>query len=372
MKRIKLILLRELLNGIYQLFSFFCKYDSQLVTLVSNRNDELYGGLRSVYDAFNTTQKYKIKVITFRYHRSFRGRFSYLFYSLKSLYYLSKSSIFILDDYFFPIHCVNKKEKNFVVQIWHAIGHLKKFGLSINKNQLDVIKPHRNYDLAVVNAEEDRKYYAEAFEMPISKVLALGNPKSDVIIKVSPLEHRQGKKFKILYAPTYRSGGMDYSTELINAVLLRFRDSEYIELTISVHPYVTINEKLIGENISIIQDGGVLDKTLSEYELLITDYSSVVFDFSFYERPIVLYTPDLKDYSQKVGFYIPLSDYLDLPTYTSLDNLERNLLSLVGNQEVVEKVRILKNRTFKYTDAKNSKRLVEYIQKIKGRTDAED
>jgi len=364
-KKIKLLVVKYFFNLLYILFTVFCSYDRDLVTFVSNRDTELYGGLKNMYKAFEENGDYKTRILTFRFERSFKGRILYMYHSIQGLYYLAKSGIFVVDDYFLPLHCVTKNERNFVVQIWHAIGHLKKFGLSVKKNRTDVIKPHKNYDLAVVNADEDIVFFAEAFGMALENVKALGNPKCDSIIN-QRITHSKGSRTKVLYAPTYRTGSSDFSLSLIETFIRVFSDQvEEYDITISLHPYVRLNQSKYPENITFIQDGNKLESMLEHFDLLITDYSSILFDFVFFEKKIVLFTPDIKQYKEETGFYVDFEEYLKFPNYQDFNELKADLPHILTDKKINLTAKDLKKSTYKYVDGKNAQRVVNYLQEIK-------
>lgn len=347
---------------IYKFYLVFGKYESKQIAFITNRNIELTGGLKSIYNLMNEEQDWSTKSLAFQFQRSNKGKLTYFFQSFSAIKLLATSSVVILDDYFFPIYCVKKKSnRNQVIQIWHAIGHLKRIGLSVKSNQTDVIRPHSNYDYAVVNSKEDIPYYAEAFDLHADQVLALGSPKVDKLFRLGNLNKTCNEKKKILYAPTYRTGGKDYSFDLIEEFIGRFEKySLDYDIYISVHPYVTLPKISDASRIHIFQDGEYLESLLGSVDILVTDYSSIVLDYSYFEKPLVLYAPDYDNYVKKVGFYVDYRKYMGDLFVESFDDLEKHITDDRFYSDL-NRVKELKNKTFDFVDGQNSRRLVEFI-----------
>lgn len=362
MKSIKLCLLRLVINLFYQFFLLFCRVDSTKITLATNRNAELFAGLKNIQKIFNEKGSFKITAISFNFERTLYGRVKYLFNSIGSVYHLATSRFFIIDDYFFPVYCINKNKKNNVIQIWHAIGHLKKFGLSIPSNNSSIIKHHSNYDFAIVNSTEDIPYYAEAFGMTKEKVISLGNPKVDGLYLYSDLvgsREKNGKK-KLLYAPTYRKDNQD-SVEIIESFLSSFEHlTSIFDIYISLHPYVTYKKNINIDGITIFQDGNFSEQILPKIDLMITDYSSIMLEYSYFEKPLLIFAPDVNTYTKDVGFYVDFPKYVEAPIFTSISQLTY----FVETGEYLNDLNYilaLKNKVFDYVEGSNAERLYNFI-----------
>ena len=93
--------------------------------------------------------------------------------------------------------------------------------------------------------------------------------------------------------------------------------------------------------------------TLSD--VLISDYSSIVFDYALLNKPLYFYTPDLNDYLKDVGCYVKKEDLPIEVSLTMNELIEAMQVPYKGNIEA------FKNKFFTYQDGKNTKRVVELI-----------
>ena len=124
----------------------------------------------------------------------------------------------------------------------------------------------------------------------------------------------------ILYAPTFRKYDYDYNINMENI------NSNY-KLFIKLHPGIK-NLDIKMNNAINVSDFASLDELLVGCDILISDYSSIVYDYLFYNKEVYLYSPDYKDYAGERGFYI---DYENMPFSISysIEDLEKS----INNQE---------------------------------------
>lgn len=94
------------------------------------------------------------------------------------------SAVIILEDFYPQLHSIQKRSETKIVQLWHACGAFKTFGLTRMGKQGGAPQTsmnHRNYDLVPVSSDTVRDIYAEAFGISGSKVQALGVPRTDLL-----------------------------------------------------------------------------------------------------------------------------------------------------------------------------------------------
>ena len=224
---------------------------------------------------------------------------------------MATSRYFIIDDYYFPVYVIKPRKDVEIIQLWHSAGALKKFGLSTegkpfgpSKDYLKHVNIHGNYTKAYVSSTEVIPFFAEAFNMPEKHIYPLGVPRTDYFFEDEIIKKLRfdfyaaypelvDKKI-LLYAPTFR-GKSHYQ----DAFELPF-DVEYMAdqlaedyaLIIHLHPYMRAN--CLGawhsDNfVYHIQDTFVIQELLAITDILITDYSTVFFDYSLLRRPMIFY-----------------------------------------------------------------------------------
>ncbi|MCH5252418.1 MAG: CDP-glycerol glycerophosphotransferase family protein [Lachnospiraceae bacterium] len=232
------------------------------------------------------------------------------------------SKVIVTDDYnpylrYFPL----KREQRFV-QIWHACGAFKKFGLDGTKLKPRTEKAtHAQYNMVCVSSEGIRDIYAGAFDVDRVKVCAMGVPRTDMFFGESVAQEIRSSVYAkypelkdkriILYAPTFR--GVAKEKRVFHPPLDFERISGALEkndrLVICPHPVMT--EKILKDNYDKVWE----IREFSTNELmfvssaLITDYSSVIFEYAFMDRPMGFFCYDIEEYDR--GFYLDYPE--DLP-----------------------------------------------------------
>ena len=220
----------------------------------------------------------------------------------------------ILCDYYLPAISVKKRKATRVVQLWHACGAFKKFGydaeddLGWMKNQ----NMFKNFDLVAVSSKACEKIYAGAFHIPRERVKALGVARTDRYFQEDFIEtcktqfyeqypEAKGKRI-LLWAPTFRKSATEAGVIGLSEILwLKEQLSKEWIVLIKLHPHSEKQKKISNCEIKTEQLYPVID-------LLVTDYSSVIFDFALTGKPMLFYLPDLSQYQNERGFYLSLDE----------------------------------------------------------------
>ncbi len=297
-----------------------------------------------VYNAFRVLPiKKGLVVMATRKSSSLEGNFSYIYEELVSrnihveLYFLQKLSVktwlshprwlaqcevLILDDYYRPIHSLRIRKGTRVIQVWHAAGAFKKFGFSqvgapSGNSYRKERRAHKNYTDVVVSSSYVIGKYAEAFGVPECKIHPLGLPRSDfffdtnrhdtIIANLKQKYHIfQNNKRKILYAPTFRGDMLErkqFTCPLDFSLLKSVLDTSV--LIVKLHPAVEdtifVPEEL--QNCVIDLSSEPIEELMILADLLITDYSSIIFEYSLLYRPMIFFPYDLDIYLDHVGLY---------------------------------------------------------------------
>ncbi len=240
----------------------------------------------------------------------------------------AKARVIILEDFYPQLHKLHIQRDTKVVQLWHACGAFKTFGFSrmglpggVSQDSMN----HRNYDLVCVSSEAVRGIYAEAFGVPTSKVQALGVPRTDVMYNWEYKLNKRNALYKkfpdwkegkiVLYAPTFRGDGnkdAHFPMEKFSIDEFMEKMPEEVILVIKHHPFVkqevAIPEKWKDRVFDLSQYDNVNDLLLVT-DLLITDYSSSVFEAALLEVPMMLYAFDEKEYIGSRDFYFSLDRF---------------------------------------------------------------
>ena len=232
------------------------------------------------------------------------------------------SKVIVTDDYvkylrYFPLRPEQK-----VIQLWHGCGAFKKFGQrGTNLPVATDLSTHSQYNLVCVSSEKVRSIYADAFDINYEKVRALGAPRTDIYFNKKLISKKKREiyskypklffKSVILYAPTFRDTEGDrneFHPELDFDLLSKSLRRNQI-LLICPHPLMEapILQKKY-HNIWEMRDFSTNDCMFIS-DMLITDYSSVIFEYALLHKPIAFFCYDLLRYDR--DFYLKYPD--DLP-----------------------------------------------------------
>ena len=256
--------------------------------------------------------------------------------SYRHLYDLVTSKVWIDNSrkLFGPI----KRKKQFYIQTWHGGIGLKK----VEKSALDSIslryirkakKDSKYADLFISNCSLQTQIYKDDFWYN-GEILEIGIPRNDILINKNTHNEIKEKVFKelnisinykiVIYAPTFRKNenlkayNIDFEKLLTK---LNEYTGENWKCLIRLHPNITEKSSNISFNNHIIDVSKYPDlyNLMIASDMLITDYSSLMFDYSYLKKPIFLYASDIKEYLDDRGFAIDLNE---LPFSISKSNKE--------------------------------------------------
>ena len=297
-------------------------------------------------------------------------------YYLKTAFLAGRCHTLVVDDYFPLVYRLDVKGDR-VIQLWHACGAFKTVGYSrLGKSgapQPDDIT-HRNYTLVTVSGDEVIPYYAEAFGISADKVIATGVPRTDIFFdqgyrraKQAEFENRfpdfKGKQI-ILFAPTFRGDGFNsahYPNEYVDFDgLAEYCRQSNSAIIFKMHPFVKNFVIPFGSE-DVFDDAGdmrEINDLLFAADLLITDYSSVIYEYSLLNKPLIFYTPDMTEYCQSRDLYMPFEEYAKNCAVFSSDELISLLKS--GNYKSFSGEHIRRG-SMSACDGNSSKRVADII-----------
>lgn len=291
----------------------------------------------------------------------------------KIYYYLLTSKVIVTDDYVRYLRFTKLRPEQKLIQIWHACGAFKKFGLDAFSllSRSEEIATHSQYSMVSVSAEKVRTHYAKAFGIPVEKVRALGVPRTDTLLNEAECKKTRSEFFNnypdlkgkklYLYAPTFRedNGKVTKFDPQIDFKKLNESLSENEVFIINRHP--VMKEKLTADASKIIDLTDVpTPALLCSASVLITDYSSIIYDASLLNLPMVFYCPDNETYER--DFYLKYPDDLPGDVITDGKNLLNKCRETLKNPDT-EKIRIFRESQMGACDGNSAKRIADTIRK---------
>ena len=356
--------------------------DSQKALYKEMLEDSFFENFTFVW-AFNCPENYKFlenkNTLVIKY-----GSKEFYNYMSKAKYWVTNSRL--------PEYLIKKKEQIYL-QCWHGTP-LKRLGFDINVeggNALNTMKEikekyeqdAKRYDYMLSPSAFCTEKFISAFNLKKLKkenvIIEEGYPRNDYLLNhtkedVDRLKENLGipnNKKVILYAPTWRDNqhttgvGYTYNLNLDFDKLKEKLEKEYV-IVFRTHYFVSNSfdfEKYKGFIFDMSNHDDVNDCYILS-DIIITDYSSVFFDYANLKRPMLFYMYDLEEYQGKLrDFYFSL-DELPGPIVKTQDELENEILN-IDNYEVTYKDKYKKfNDKFNYLDdGQVSKRVIEKIFK---------
>lgn len=229
--------------------------------------------------------------------------------------YATTETVVICDN-FLPASSCKKREGTKVIQLWHACGAFKKFGYDTTEDipAYYMGNVQANCSLVTVSAPACIGPFASAMRLPEMRISPIGVSRTDLYFSSDYNQacrerfflcypEAKGKKI-VLWAPTFRGNPSMARVEGITDI---YEAAETLKEThyfiIKLHPHTQMYVK--GKSCPIITE-----ELLPVSDIIITDYSSIIFDALIYKLPLVLFVPDYDEYMKSRGLYL---DYESIP-----------------------------------------------------------
>jgi len=312
----------------YIIFSLL-PINKKKIVFASDSRSELSGNLLYLYRELN--KRHLDLKMKFIFNERIDNKKSVLDL-FKMAYQFGTSNVILLDDFYPLIYPLKIRKQTDLIQVWHAAGAFKTFGFSrMGKIGGPSIhsRNHKNYTKAVVSSEGVRENYAEGFGISIDKVYASGVPRTDMFFdKERTLDIKENlyknypyleNKKVILFAPTFRGNGQSsayYPFELLELdKLYESLHNEYVFL-FKNHPFVKSDLNIPSKYDNFFfdfSDYSEINDLLLITDILITDYSSVCFEFALLGKPMLFFAFDAEQYIEERGFYYDYYDFIPGP-----------------------------------------------------------
>lgn len=260
---------------------------------------------------------------------------------------------------------ISFSKESIIIHTWH--GHQFK------KILADIGEPIENsdiYNYLISPNKNINKFLTSAFQINPNKIIVTGLPRNDILFQSNEKfkeelkkKYNISNKFKriILYAPTFRNQHLIAKFPLIKEDfkdLTKFLIDSNTLLICKIHFADKIKPFKSSENITIIDKFVDTQELIIISDLLITDYSTIYFDFILMQKPVILFPYDLEEYIKYPGLYHKLEDIAVGPIVKNGKELISSLKTL-SNWIPKAKMRIneVRNNYWDYHDGKSCERL---------------
>jgi CDP-glycerol glycerophosphotransferase (TagB/SpsB family) len=351
------------------------------VVLATSHADRLSGNLAELRDRLSAGRP-AVPVVTLarRVGPGRRARVRAAMDAIVAGWHLATARLFVVDDYYFPMYAIRPRPGTTRVQLWHACGAFKRFGYSVldrafGADEADVaaFPIHTNYDVCLVSAARFAPFYGEAFRQPLERITArLGIPRTDLFFdppRMAAAAEAVRSRYAIpdlrtviLYAPTFRGASGTSATSPNELDLARLGEAlaEDHVLLHRRHPYVRSAppDHAPGGFVIDVADWPELNELMLVSDILVTDYSSAIFEFALLERPIVFFAPDETAYESERGFYWDFRREAPGPIARTTEELIGILRS--GAHDL-DRVRAFRAASFDVADGRATQRLIDEV-----------
>ena len=327
----------------------FVKTDNRLILFNSFGGKKYDDSPKEIYEAMRSDDRFRGYKFVWAFHKPEQfdipgasiiktDNLKYFLTAIKATCWVTNSSI--------ERGLSFKKRNTIYVNTWHGTP-LKKMG---NDQIASGRKLCYKFDLQCAQSEYEAKIFSKAFNIPLDKFLISGLPRNDILANITDSFSRQIKgkiglprdKKVILYAPTFREYERD---EKHNCVLRppvdfntwkRVLGEDFIVL-LRLHYEVkkALVDSIDGYFVRDVSDYPRLNDLMISSDLLVTDYSSIMFDYSILNKPIFIYAYDFDEYNKKRGMYFDVRK--DLPGEIE-ENKLLHLIKKYDDEDNIKKV----------------------------------
>ena len=325
----------------YKFFALTRKLKPDKVVFIEARFDKITDAFQLIYkrmedEGYEIHEQYLLNIKP--------GNWAYIGRCLRMLKDISDAHYIFLNDACDVTSAVSLRKGSSIFQVWHACGAFKKFGMSTadlifgaNRQTQEKFPNYRNLSYVTVSSPEISWAYEEAMNLKgtDTQIVATGISRTDVFYDkdfinnareaVYSIFPQARSKKVILYAPTFRGRVAKARTpdRLDIPAMKEALGDEYV-LLLKHHPFVkkrpAIPEECQDFAMDVTKDLDI-DKLLCVSDICISDYSSLIFEYSLFERPMIFFAYDLDEYFDWRGFYYNYDELTPGPIVSETDEI---------------------------------------------------
>lgn len=266
---------------------------------------------------------------------------------------LAGAQVIVLEDFYPQLHALSIRPETGILQMWHACGAFKLFGLS-ELGLVDHLEQstanHRNYTAALASGRDMVPFYSEAYGVREACIRPIGVPRTDVFFRQDRRDCIREELFRkypacrgkkiILYAPTFRGSGNKtayFPTDKfpVGQVMASLPDD--VVLLLKNHPFVKDKWEVpqeYRERVLDLSEEEHINDLLFITSLLVTDYSSVIFEASLLSVPVIFYAFDLQEYLAGRDLYFDFASFAPGDIVSTVEELVERMGSALQNGSI--------------------------------------
>ncbi|CDM69210.1 CDP-glycerol glycerophosphotransferase [Clostridium bornimense] len=385
--------LGRIIKATYNIWYKFVPVDEKTILFISFHGRGYSCNPKYLHKYLLTNEKYKdykfIWAVKKGKGKDISGAEVIRYNSVKYFYYLAKSKYWIVNCKL-PRHIL-KKDDQVYLQTWHGtplkrLAHDIEIGADAKFYRTGISKKEmtetydidvNRYDYLISPNKFSTEKFQSAFDIERNRIIETGYPRNDYLTNISDLEIKKLKeKYKIpedktviLYAPTWRDNSFNVKgyTFKLEVDFIKWKEILGEEYVVLFKPHYLITNKFSNKGLEKFLYTISEDKDINELyvisDILITDYSSVFFDYAILQRPILFYMYDLKEYEEEIrGFYLDIKKDLPGNIFTKEEELLKEILSIEKYKKNTSKLLDDFNNTYNYLqDGHASDRVIKIL-----------
>ncbi|ECL7897336.1 TPA: CDP-glycerol glycerophosphotransferase family protein [Listeria innocua] len=292
------------------------------------------------------------------------------------MFHLNTAKVVVTDNYFVELAGLKLRNGVNCIQVWHANGALKKFGWedkAAQKRSAEDKKRfqevYKRFTKVLVGSDEMATIFQKSFLLDESNMLKLGVPRTDYFFKEAQLQENYQwsyehlhltNRIKLLYAPTFRDNELGMAKLHLDIAEMKQALGNEYQLILKLHPSISNDlEKLDDDFVIYVDKETPIETLLPVVDILITDYSSIPFEFALLQKPMIFFTYDLTEYDNARGLSDGFLETIPGPhVFTTTELIE----VIQNNTFDLEKVRLFAEKWNKYSDGFSSERFVSFLK----------
>lgn len=340
-------LFKLLMNYMYKLFKKLKTKNK--ITFISRQSNRTNIDFRLLSEEIKKENPdIKVVILCKKLNKGIISKILYFFHMFIQMYHIATSKVIILDGYCILISILEHKKELKVIQLWHALGSLKKFGYStLGKTDgrgykiAELMNMHKNYDYILTSSKLSKLFFREAFSAKEENMLVMSLPRVNYLQSEKYKDEIKNKFYKkynrcdkekenILYCPTHRKKEKLNIDDMLSYINL----SRY-NFIIKLHngkEFVYTDEKIYCKKTKFT---GMDLLHVADY--IITDYSAIVYEAAVVEKPIYFYAYDYEKYMDDRGWYIDYNKEMPGPIFSEFKQIMILIQEKKYNkQEIIE------------------------------------
>jgi len=319
-------------------------------------------------------------------------------------YHIARSKTILMDNIFLAFAYTKFKKNVSVVQLWHGTGTIKKFALDSEEGEVKKLakKSNSRNTHLIIGSSEMFSIYRSAFDMENKNIFPIGTPRTDLFFDEKFMKSKINNFYEkypellnkkiILYAPTFRDDVLNVinnsqkkfeseklylNIEILD--ILKKLDNDYI-LALKLHPAISRNfsikdlnidkslkkrvydfSNINNDNYNENNNDITLNSLLLISEVLISDYSSVIFEYSLLNKKMIFYPYDIKEYEENSrGFYFDYENFVPGPIFYSAKGISEEIMKEMDekNEYTIKK---FKSKYMDKADGNSTERLYRIL-----------